>query len=64
MKKCWNFIIFLQFKIWEKLQHLELEFEQYSSKILSRFWLNFWENFWKHLLKFQENFWEWILPKF
>ncbi len=30
-------------------------------KILSRSWLNFWENFRKKLLKFQENFWEWML---
>ncbi len=48
----------------EILGKLSLKFEQFSSKIVSKLWLNFWENFRKNFLKFQENFREWMLQKF
>ncbi len=48
----------------EILAKIYVKFEQFSSKILSRSWLNLWGNFWKNLYKFQENFREWILQKF
>ncbi len=47
----------------EILGKLYVKFEQFSSKILSRSWLNFLGNFWKNLYKL-ENFREWMLQKF
>ncbi len=42
------------------LGKLLLKFEKFSGKILSRSWLNLWKN----LLKFLENFQEWMKLKF
>ncbi len=49
--------------LWKRKNFLEIfgklynqNFEQFSSKILSKSWLNFWENIRKILLTFRENF--------
>ncbi len=45
MKKFGNFIIFLQFKIREKLRNSELKFEQFSSKIFIEILIKFLRKF-------------------
>ncbi len=48
----------------ETLDKLQLKFEQFSSKVLSKCWQNIWKKFRKNLLKFHENFREWMLQNF